>query len=266
MERDKPTPTLPHGVSPVVRNFLIDCIKYGVVEELEKPPRRTKYFYPLRNRNIIGLYYGTEATTYDLAQMYDVSRNRVAEIIKDGMVKMWEAMPKEVQVIYNSEDIPKLKKGHGPRAVEKMIAAREGKDNPLRGRKIPKEQVDAISQKSNALWQDPDYRKKTLEGQRAYRELRYGKNTLRKSKEKSPRQKREAKIDVEESSSSAPPARYLTGGIRLPEASLANYVRSLIEDKRAKQEPITIDSVCDHLTHLGVNFGPQQILRIMDNL
>ncbi len=231
MEREKQTPPLPHGVSPIVRNFLLDCISYGAVSELMVSPRKTDNFNPKRNRNIIGLYFGSEATSYELAKMYGISRNRVTQIIKEGMLKMHSALPDEIRDKYSEEEILKMKTGHSPRTIERFIGVRKANSQPVQEKQkkvvVKKERPKKIKAKAKP-------RIKPAE------------------KPKSPEE-----IIIEKYSSST------NGIISLSEVSLQNLIEEFIARERKKKRSVTAEDVCKHLQYMGISFDPEFILEML---
>ncbi len=250
MEREKPATQLPYGVSPVVRSFLLDCIKYGVVSELNQPQTPVKVFHPERNRNIIGSYFASEATSYDLAVIYGISRERVTGIIKWGMLRMWAALPLEVKNGYKREDILELKEVHSPRAIRKLSEARRGQPSPFKGVKRSAEIVEKSRQRSIQLWQDPAFREKTITAQKEWRKKR-GRG-----------QKKEERTRVEKKEKSEFDNNR---GTLVSEAVLQSLVADFIKSQKKKKE-LTVDDVYRYLQHLGVRFEQQQVKDIIDKI
>lgn len=262
MEREKQAPQLPYGVSPVVRSFLLDCIQYDVVPVLDTAAIKATNFIPTRHRNLIGVYYGSDATTYDLAKIYSISRTRVNELIKEGMLKMWTALPENIQNKYDQKEIIKLKTGHSPKTIEKFKRARKGQPSPFRGIKRSPESVKKNIQISMELWQNSTFRERTMTAQKESREKKQ--RTLVKEKPEKNSRSTNLSDKKEEQSKILANNHDLSnvGEISIPESVLRYKIRKFKRDRKQQDLPTTIDDVCSYLEYLGINYNPQLIAEI----
>jgi len=104
------SPSSAFGVSKKTAEFLIDAVSSGAHETLE-----------VRKRNLVGIYFGTEASIADLTVIAGVSsREGVRQLILSGMKKLWQNLPPTLQEKYRPEEIIKLKTGFSPKARAKI--------------------------------------------------------------------------------------------------------------------------------------------------
>lgn len=96
-----PTETsLQPGVREKTYNFLIAAKEIGAFENLD--PRR---------RNLISIYFGTEARLSDLRATTGIrSISSVSRLLHSGMEQLWQNLPSQLQEEYPSEEVIKLKK------------------------------------------------------------------------------------------------------------------------------------------------------------
>ena len=101
-----PTETsLPSGVPEKTHRFLIEGIKIGAHENLSP-----------RKRNLIGIYFGTEATLSNLKVIAGLgTRQGVNRLIRSGMEELWQNLPSHLQEEYPLEEVIKLKTLKGRR-------------------------------------------------------------------------------------------------------------------------------------------------------
>ncbi len=233
MEREKPTTQLPYGVSPIVREFLLDCIRCKAPSTLDEPKVEKRGFIPTRQRNLIGAYYGSDATTYDLGRIYRLDRKTVTLLIKEGMSEMWKVLPDDLRDKYKEEEILKMKEGHSQKTKDKLSLAMSGRRFPYRRRNPALREIVS------------ENRGTALRGLRAWSE------------------KRRQGEDIQE-------GPYFIGLIRwLPETALVGYIRDLSERNgkgKRKKKPLMVDEVCEQLRYLGVSHNTEQIQQIVDIL
>lgn len=58
-----------------------------------------------RNRNITGIYYGTEMTLGDVGNMYGLTAERVRVIVKETLIKMHNASSPAIKKDFPLEDM-----------------------------------------------------------------------------------------------------------------------------------------------------------------
>jgi len=135
---------LPHGVAPETYGLLLFARDHkeilNVVDALDKGKNRIVN----PSRNLIGVYFGTEASIRDLAKAVGGDRATTKRRILDGLEVIWEHLPPELQSQYPKEKTVRLKDSTS-------ISCWEAR------------------KRSNAavtLWQDKNYREKTLQSLR----------------------------------------------------------------------------------------------------
>ncbi|MBI4100423.1 hypothetical protein HY439_01650 [Candidatus Microgenomates bacterium] len=147
---DKP-PTLPKGLAQETYEFLIEAQRFRAYEELS-----------LKQRNLIGIYFGTEARLKDLASIARVNdAGTVRYLIVSGLEKMWNRLPSNFQGKYPKEKVIRLKGGLSDSVRVKMSESRRGKKHSAATKKI---NADIRRDRWN---QDDEYRQgitKTLTG------------------------------------------------------------------------------------------------------
>ena len=79
----------------------------------------------VRNRNIIGCYFGSPASKTELAERYQISRERIRQIIKKGVSCLWQNCSAQTQQLYPLVEIP-LNKPESQRSKEKRSLALGG--------------------------------------------------------------------------------------------------------------------------------------------
>lgn len=90
---------------PRTRDFLLAAIAEGA--HLNPILRRnaTEDTW-IRQRNMIGAYFASDATHQSLADIYGVARQRIFQIIRHGVVNLWRSSSPELKQLYPFESIP----------------------------------------------------------------------------------------------------------------------------------------------------------------
>ncbi len=258
MEKEKPIRDPLPGVSPLARNFLLDCLRHDAFSL--NHVSESKSSLSLRRRNLLAIYFGSEASTYELAVIYRVSRNRITQLLKEELMRSWRNLPEEARVKYDLQEILKLKPAHTPRAREQLSKAMRGRPSPLRGRKLSPEVKEKLSQQSLELWKDPIFRQKTLKAQKEYRKQKDGSISHKKPKKIHKPAKEKTKVEKNKKTDTQK-KNIQNGEISLPESTLRSVVRGFLDNKLKKNKSATIDDVSAYLQHLGINHNIQELSR-----
>lgn len=137
------------GVSPQTQAFLRQGIENQAYQELEA-----------RTRNLIGIYFGTDATLDDLREIANVnSRERVRQLIRRGMEDLWQALPPALKVQYPKETVIQLKKEFSHETRARMSEARKGRTHSAKTRA-------RMSEACKRMWQNPAFREKVIKAQK----------------------------------------------------------------------------------------------------
>lgn len=111
-----PETSLLPGVSEKTYKFLIAAKGTGAFENLDA-----------RERNLIGIYFWTEASLSDLTAIAGVKgKESVSRIIRSGMKELWRNLPFHLQEKHPLEEVIKLKNYKGdkyPPRIRKRITA-----------------------------------------------------------------------------------------------------------------------------------------------
>lgn len=293
MEREKHTPQLPYGVPPIVRNFLLDCINHDVVSVLDTAAIKAKNFIPTRHRNIIGVYYGSDARITHLAKIYNISTTRISELIKEGMIKMWSALPAEIQSKYNQIEILESKAKPDSKTVQKGTAPLKGRPSPHRGVKFSEERKRQMSGITNKMWESSEHREKiaeinsrpeTIEARiristqnwqnPEYREsVAIGWSNRRSIKEQreqrepvliKPREKPKKKVQPKKEKTVEKPKIIGNGGICVSDAVLRSSVEDFIKKQKKAKKSATVDDVVEYLQNMGISFDLKTVLEMLN--
>lgn len=150
------------GPHPETLTFLVDVTQSKLYENLDA-----------RRRNLIGIYYGSQATLEDLVQVAQVtSRKSVRQLIISGMEELWRNLPSDLQEKHPREKVIKFKKRFDHRAKERMSKSRTfyWQDHVRRDsiserlksineeRSPSNEARRLMSAASKRMWQNPEYR------------------------------------------------------------------------------------------------------------
>ncbi|MBI4037976.1 hypothetical protein HY382_02955 [Candidatus Curtissbacteria bacterium] len=155
------------GPHPETLTFLVDVTQSKLYENLDA-----------RRRNLIGIYYGSQATLEDLVQVAQVtSRKSVRQLIISGMEELWRNLPSDLQEKHPREKVIKFKKRFDHRAKERMSKSRTfyWQDHVRRDsiserlksineeRSPSNEARRLMSAASKRMWQNPEYRSRITE-------------------------------------------------------------------------------------------------------
>lgn len=136
---------LPHGVAPETYGLLLFARDHiEVLDKIDSLDKGKRIINP--TRNLIGIYYGTEASLRDLAKATGGNRTTNAKRrILNGLVTIWQNLPTELQLLYPKEKAIKLKENisTSPRIFEKR------------------------SQAIKNLWENEEYREKNISALRS---------------------------------------------------------------------------------------------------
>lgn len=136
-ERELPNPSLdtqskhtnnkklPHGVAPETYELLLFARDHKeILDKVDDLDKGKTIINP--TRNLMGIYYGTEASLRDLAKATGGNRTANAKRrILNGLVTIWQNLPTELQLLYPKEKAIKLKENisTSPRIFEKRSQA-----------------------------------------------------------------------------------------------------------------------------------------------
>lgn len=89
-----------------------------------KQPRGISEQTWIRQRNLIGLYWGTSTTEKTLGGLYHISESRVTQIVKKGLLHLWRNCSEETQKQFPQAEIKAFRKPHGiPLAITRRVEA-----------------------------------------------------------------------------------------------------------------------------------------------
>lgn len=112
-EQEKPLP--PEGVMPDTWYFLLDVVEAKAYESIDA-----------ERRNMIGIYFGSDASIRDLQTMFGyTSFSSVKYKILSGIDKLWRALPEEIREGYNPEVVGTMKLGMSEKTRKRMSEARK---------------------------------------------------------------------------------------------------------------------------------------------
>lgn len=81
----------------------------------------------VRQKNIVGIYFGTPATLDEIGRQYGISSERVRQIVEKGIMYLWRNCSPETQTLFPLQDIVLHKrKPVTQRSRERMSQARGG--------------------------------------------------------------------------------------------------------------------------------------------
>lgn len=103
------------GVSETTHDFLWEAFQNGLFDDK---------IIPTRSRNIMAIYFGTQASSSDLARAYGVSKEMIKSILRRGLKVLWKKAPEYIRIKYVEEEI-RLKRGHSPRSIDKFSMSRK---------------------------------------------------------------------------------------------------------------------------------------------
>ncbi|GEM_PF-6275889 len=95
-----------NGVNYETHSFIVDAIEDGVHKRLTAD-----------QRNLIGMYFGTNASFFDLANIfhpwvdveYSTVLDRVRSSVRSSLEALWEESPSDLRCVYKKEDVVLMK-------------------------------------------------------------------------------------------------------------------------------------------------------------
>jgi len=79
----------------------------------------------VRQKNIVGIYFGSPASREDIGRSYGVTRERISRVIKQGVLHLWQNSTPEIQATFPFEELA-LNKPLSQRSREKASLAGGG--------------------------------------------------------------------------------------------------------------------------------------------
>lgn len=123
----------PHGVDPKTYSFLLAAIDYN---------KKVKNIFgniDPKTINLIKIYFTSSFSITEVATFEGLTRNTAKNRILKGLKRIWEQLPSNIQKTFLEEEIIKMK-------------------DPTTSLKHTNREI------TKALWENPEYRRKTMEG------------------------------------------------------------------------------------------------------